>query len=77
MIFYEIFITQKNLSEYKRKYDVTKHHAWAGSVLLTVLVAIRGFFEISNIKTDDRIIIAIGMILVFYILIAIFFNLQI
>jgi len=64
-------MTQKNLSEYKRKYDVAKHHAWAGSVLLAVLVAIRGFFEISNIKMNDRIIIVIGMILVFYILIGI------
>jgi hypothetical protein len=64
-------MTQKNLSEYKRKYDFARHHAWAGSVLLAVLVAIRGFFEISNIKIDDRIIIAIGMILVFYILIAV------
>ena len=38
-------MTQKNLNEYKRKYDVNKHHAWAGSVLLAVLVAIRGFFK--------------------------------
>ena len=67
-------MTQKNLNEYKRKYDVNRHHAWAGSVILAVLVAIRGFFEISNIKIDDRIIIAIGMILVFYILIAIFLT---
>ena len=67
-------MTQKNLSEYKKKYDVAKHHAWAGSVFLAVLVAIRGFFEISDIKIDDRIIIVIGMILVFYILIAIFLT---
>ena len=46
-------MTQKNLNEYKRKYDVVKHHAWAGSVLLAVLVAIRGFFEISDIKIDE------------------------
>jgi hypothetical protein len=67
-------MTQKNLSEYKRKYDVARHHAWAGSVLLAVLVAIRGFFEISDIKVDDRIIIATGMILIFYILIAVFLT---
>ena len=67
-------MTQKKLIEYKKKYDVARHHAWAGSVLLAVLVATRGFFEISDIKIDDRIIIAIGMILVFYILIAIFLT---
>ena len=67
-------MNQKNLSEYKRKYDVARHHAWAGSVLLAVLVAIRGFLELSEIKIDDRIIIAIGMILVFYILIAVFLT---
>jgi amino acid permease len=67
-------MTQKNLSEYKRKYDVARHHAWAGSVLLAVLIAIRGFFQISNIKIEDKIIIAIGMILIFYILIAIFLT---
>jgi hypothetical protein len=67
-------MTQKNLNEHRRKYDIARHHAWAGSVLLAVLVAIRGFFEISDIKIDDRIIIIIGMILVFYVLIAVFFT---
>jgi predicted ABC-type exoprotein transport system permease subunit len=64
-------MNKKNLSEYKRKYDVARHHAWAGSVLLAVLLAIRIFFETSNIGIDDRIILIIGLILVVYTLIAI------
>jgi hypothetical protein len=64
-------MNQKNLSEYKRKYDVSRHHAWAGSVLLAVLLAIRIFFETSNMGIDDRIILIIGLILVVYTLIAI------
>lgn len=64
----------KNLSEYKRKYDVARHHAWAGSVLLAVLVATRGFLELSDIKINDWIIVAIGLILIFYVLISVFFT---
>lgn len=64
-------MNKKNLSEYKKKYDVARHHAWAGSVLLAVLLAIRIFFETSNIGIDDRIILVIGLILVAYTLIAI------
>jgi len=64
----------KNLSEYKRKYDVARHHAWAGSVLLAVLVAIRGFLELSKIEINDWIIIVLGLILVFYVLISVVFT---
>lgn len=65
-------MSKKNLSEYKRKYENARHHAWAGSVLLAVLLAIRIFLETS--KIDDRIFIFIGSILVIYILIAVFFT---
>jgi len=64
----------KNLSEYKRKYDVTRHHAWAGSVILAVLVTIRGFLELSKIDVNDWIIVALGLILVFYVLISVVFT---
>jgi len=35
-------MSQKNLSEYKRKYDIFRHHAWAGTALLSVLLAVQG-----------------------------------
>ena len=64
----------KNLSEYKRKYDMSRHHAWAGSVILAVLVTIRGFLELSKIDVNDLIIVTLGLILVFYVLISVVFT---
>lgn len=32
---------KEDLSEYKRKYDMYRHHAWAGLGFLSVLLAIR------------------------------------
>ena len=65
---------KKNLAEYKKKYENARHHAWAGSVLLAVLVASRGFIELTSFDIDDRIILGLGFILIFYILIAVFFT---
>jgi len=67
-------MNKKNLAEYKRKYDVSRHHAWAGSVLLAVLVATRGFLELSKIDVNDTIVVIIGVILVVYTLISVFFT---
>ena len=64
----------EDLSDYKRKYDMSRHHAWAGSVLLAVLLAVRVFLEISEIKINDWIIITIGVILVIYTLTAVFLT---
>ena len=62
-------MAQKNLNENKRKYDVYRHHAWAGAILLSVLLAIRILFD-----TDDRVVMLLGVILIAYILIALFFT---
>lgn len=35
-------MSQTDLSEYKRKYDIFRHHAWAGTALLSVLLAVQG-----------------------------------
>jgi len=35
-------MSQKDLSECKRKHDIFRHHAWAGTALLSVLLAVRG-----------------------------------
>jgi len=64
-------MNKKDLSEYKRKYDISRHHAWAGSVLLAVLVATRGFLELSKIDVNDNIVVILGIILVIYILISV------
>ena len=62
-------MAQKNLNENKRKYDVSRHHAWAGAILLSVLLAIRILFEIG-----DRIVMPLAVILIAYILIALFLT---
>ena len=67
-------MNKKNLTEYKKKYDNARHHGWAGSVLLAVLVAFRGFIELIDYQLDDRIILVLGFILILYILIAVFFT---
>ena len=64
----------KKLLEYKKRYAISKHHAWAGSILLAILLAIRIFLEASEIKVDDRIILFVGAILVGYMLIALIFT---
>ena len=64
----------KKLSEYRKKYAISKHHAWAGSVLLAILLAIRIFIQSSKIKFDDRIILLIALSLVFYMLFALIFT---
>jgi hypothetical protein len=65
----------KDLFEYKRKYEIYRHHAWAGGIILSVLLAIRVLLEISNFSDiPDFIILPLGIILVFYIMISIFFT---
>jgi signal transduction histidine kinase len=67
-------MNKKDLSIYKRKYDVSRHHAWAGSVLLALLIATRTFLELSNFKVNDIFVVSIGMILIFYTLISVFLT---
>ena len=61
---------RKKDMDYKKRYAIAKHHAWAGSVLLAILSAIRIFFETSNQEINDIIFITFGFFLVLYILIA-------
>jgi len=66
---------KKDLAGYKRKYDMYRHHAWAGGILLSVLLAVRALLEISGFSNiPDFIILPVGVILVIYILISIFFT---
>ena len=66
----------KDLSGYKKKYNSVRHHAWAGSVLLAVLLAVRILMEISetNFEHMDTIILIFGVIIITYTLIALFYT---
>jgi MFS superfamily sulfate permease-like transporter len=66
--FYEK-MTKKNVNEYKRKYQIFKHHAWAGLGFLAVLFAIR--FILPEITLIFSPII---FILIVYILVALIFT---
>ena len=59
----------KDKSEHKRKYELARHHAWAGGILLSVLLAVRILFNV-----DFTIIVIVGSILIIYVLAALFFT---
>jgi purine-cytosine permease-like protein len=59
-----------DLSERKKKYAISKHHAWAGSILLAILLAIRIFFETANIKEYNQLILFIGFFIIIYMIIS-------
>ena len=56
--------------DHKTSYVISKHHAWAVSVLLGILLALHVFFEMANIDVNNLIFIIIGFVIVFYILIS-------
>jgi len=56
------------------QYQRFHHHAWAGTVLLTILLSLRIFLEISEITVDDRIFLIVGLALIIYILVALFYT---
>jgi hypothetical protein len=64
-------MNEKKLAEYKRKYDIARHHAWAGSVILAIVLAIRIFLETTDIIIENWIILIIGGIVVIYTLSAV------
>lgn len=68
-------MTKKNISEYKKKYDLWRHHAWGAASLISVLLAVRIFLEMSGYKdVPNNIIIVIGFILVIYFFVSLFFT---
>jgi len=65
----------KNLSEYRKRYALWRHHAWAAGLLLSALLAVRIFLEISEVKDiPNEIILIIGGLLLLYLLISLFFT---
>ena len=62
-------MVKKDLSEYKRKYDLVRHHAWAGLGFLSVLLAMRIIFqEISELLQP------ILVVLIAYVVISLLFT---
>jgi len=58
-------MVEKNLSEYKRRYDLSRHHAWAGLGFLSVL----GFLRIMFVDLAD-LLQPILIILIIYVIIS-------
>ena len=63
-------MNQESLSENKKKYNMARHHAWAGTVILSVVLAIRILIP----DIPDIILYVVVLLLVIYILIALFFT---
>jgi len=61
---------KKDLSIYKRRYDIFRHHAWAGTVFLSVLLALRYLIT----SFPQYIFIPLCTILIIYILISLIFT---
>jgi len=63
-------MNEKVLSADKKKYNIARHHSWAGTVILSVVLAIRILIpDIPNI-----ILYSVVSVLVVYILCSLFFT---
>jgi hypothetical protein len=58
------------LLEYKRKYEISRHHAWAGTVFLSLLLTLRYIF----ISIPNVIFIPLASLLSLYILAGLVFT---
>ena len=63
-------MAKKDLSECKRRYDIARHHAWAGSVLLSLLLAFRYVVP----WLPRYILIPVGALLIIYVMIALVYT---
>jgi membrane protein implicated in regulation of membrane protease activity len=62
-------MSRKNLSEYKRKYNAFRHHAWAGLGFLSVLLVIRII-----VPSLSELIHSILIVLIIYVVVALLFT---
>jgi uncharacterized membrane protein (DUF106 family) len=62
-------MTDNESSENKRRYAWYRHHAWAGTILLSVVLAIHYFIDI-----DQILILPIVTVLIIYIIVALVFT---
>lgn len=68
-------MNKKNLAEYRKKYDISRHHAWAGTAILSVVLAIRIFLstgETANIP--DIIFLPVILVIAIYVLISLLYT---
>jgi hypothetical protein len=63
-------MAKADLSEYARKYEIFRHHAWAGTAFLSILLALRYFIT----EIPRYIFIPLGTLLITYILIAVLYT---
>lgn len=65
-------MNKEKLFEYRKKYEIYRHHAWAGSIFLSVILALRIFLEIMGFKDiPDYIFLPIGLIIICYMIISV------
>jgi hypothetical protein len=62
-------MTKKNLTEYKRKYQAFRHHAWAGLGFLSIALALRLIFQDAL-----EMLTPVIFILIIYIIVALLFT---
>lgn len=63
-------MNEKFLSENKRKYNIARHHSWAGTVILSVVLAIRIIIP----DIPDIILYVVVSVMVVYTLCSLFFT---
>ena len=63
-------MAKADLSEHARKYEIFRHHAWAGTAFLSILLALR--YLVTSIP--PYIFIPLGTLLIVYILIAVLYT---
>jgi hypothetical protein len=61
---------KEDLSGYRKRYDIFRHHAWAGTVLLSVLLALQLLIP----SFPHYLFIPVCSILILYILISLFYT---
>ena len=62
-------MNKKELSEYKRKYQIFRHHAWAGLGFLSVFLAVRIIYP-----GPSEILTPIIFVLIIYVVVALIFT---
>jgi len=63
-------VEQRGLTEHKRMYDISRHHAWAGTAFLSVLPALRYMIP----QFPHYLFIPLCTLLILYILISLLYT---
>jgi hypothetical protein len=67
-------MNKKPKTDFKHRYAIAKHHAWAGSVLLAILGALRWFISDTEYPQQDFYFIMALILIITYILIALLYT---